>query len=237
MIRFALGVVLFIGAAPVATNQNITSPPDPKVSLALPRGVAPETVQINYFMVGPFGGYGGFVTTEKGRGVYDIAASVNGKPAINVKVIAYLPRCEIETLEIPVHSGTVSRELSCKLLGQIALHGQISPASMIQPTSEVEVTYLADWDHKFFGIAGGPVTSIRVATAVPDQKGQFQVALPDFHAQAGLGDGEFQFALREIKTKDILVLLRPTSELSGPDGLKVQASYAPLIQFSAARLR
>lgn len=234
MVRFALGFVLFIGVAPAATNQNVTSP---QVSLALPPGIAPETVQINYFMVGPFGGYGSFVRAENGRVVYNITASVNGKPAINVKVIAYLPGCDIETLDIPVHSGTVSRDLSCKPLGLVALHGQIFPASIIQPASEVEVAYLADWDHKFFGIADGMVTTIRVATAVPNQKGEFEVALPGFHAPAGLGDGEFQLTLREIKTRNIIALLQPTSELSESRGLKVQDSYAPLIQFSAVHLR
>jgi hypothetical protein len=107
---------------------------------------------------------------------------------------------------------------------------------VIQP-SEIEVTYLADWDHRFFGIEDGPVTTIRVATAFPDQMGQFEIPLPDFHAQSDLGDGEFQFTLRQTRTRNIIAFLQPTGSLVGSRGLKVQASYPPLVHFSAMRVR
>ena len=61
--------------------QENTHEESPKITLNLPPDIASETAQINYFMSGPFGGYGGYVTTQKGRVSYDIPSSVDGKPA------------------------------------------------------------------------------------------------------------------------------------------------------------
>lgn len=236
MVRFALSIVLLIGAAPAATNQEVTLPPGPTITLVLPSGIASETVQINYFMTGAFGGYGDFVTAEKGHAGYDIAASVGGKPATNVKVIAFLPGCDLVTMDIPVRSEQSSRRLICEPLQQIVLHGQIAMSPAIQP-SQIEVTYLADWDHKFFGFSDGPVTTIRIATAHPDQQGRFEVSLPDFHLQPGSGDGEFHFTLRQPGSGNILAFLKPTEGRIEPFGLKAQASYPPIVHFSEMSMR
>ena len=237
MFRSVHHIALLVCMVPVGAPQDNALRQPPRISLTLPSDIPSETVQINYFMFGPFGGYGDFVRTEKGRSTYDIVASVDGKSAVSVKVIAYLPGCEIATLEIQVDGTELSRPLSCKLLGRISLHGQISPVSITQeqqPT-EVVVNYLAMWDHQFFGIMDGPVTAIGIATVVPDEKGQFEVAVPDFSKQTNLGEGEFQFILRQTKSGNIVAFLKPTSE--GPDslGLKVRPSYAPVTQFLADR--
>jgi hypothetical protein len=47
------------------------------------------------------------------------------------------------------------------------------------------------WRHQFFGIVDGAVTAIGIATVVPDEKGQFEVAVPDFSKQTNLGEGSF----------------------------------------------
>ena len=237
MFRSILRIALLVAAVPVAAGQDSASRQAPKITLTLPSDIASETVQINYFMIGPFGGYGDFVRTEKGRSTYDVFTSVDGKVAASVKVIAYLPGCEIATLEIPTQGTTLSRSLSCKLLGRILLRGQISPISITQDyqPAEVEVGYLAMWDHQFFGIMDGPVTFLHVATVIPDEKGQFEVAVPDFSKQTNLSEGEFQFILRQTATGNIIAFLKPTSEDSGAVGLKVRPSYPPLTQFLANR--
>jgi len=183
-------------------------------------------------MIGPFGGYGNFVRTEKGRSTYDIVTAVDGKPADNVKIIAYLPGCEIATLEISAQDADLSRSPSCEPLGRIWLHGQISPVSILkeQQPAEVVVDYLALWDHKFFGIMDGMVTTIRVATIVPDENGQFEAAVPDFGKQSNLGEGEFQFTLLHTNG-NIIASLKPVGEDGGSLGLKVRLSYAPITQF------
>ena len=53
----------------------------PRVSLILPADLPSENVQIDYFMTGPFGGYGGFVRPETKRTSYEIQPSVEGRTA------------------------------------------------------------------------------------------------------------------------------------------------------------
>ena len=235
MFRSLLRIALLVAAVPVAAGQDSASQQPPRISFTLPADIPSETVQINYFMIGPFGGYGDFVRTEKGRSTYDILASVDGKPAANVKVIAYLRGCEIATLEIPMQDTTQSRSLSCKLLGRILLRGQISPVLITQrhQPAEVVVDYLAMWDHQFFGIMDGAVTSIHVATVVPDEEGQFEVAVPDFSKQTNLGEGEFQFILRQTTTGNIIAFLKPTGQGRDSLGLKVRPFYPPVTRFLA----
>jgi hypothetical protein len=235
MVRFALCIVLLVSVGPLSTCQDISSQPVPKILLKLPADIPSEIVHINYFMTGPFGEYGGFVTPNKSRSNYEIIAAVDGKPAARVKLIVYAPGCQIESLDIQVQSQTVSRQLLCTPLAQKVLHGQITPASIPQQPSEVEVTYLAMWDHHFFGIYDGFITAIRVTAGIPDQDGNFVVNLPDFIAQPNLGEGEFQFTLREIKTGNIIAFLYPAGDARGRLGMKVEASYPPLIRFSSMR--
>jgi hypothetical protein len=129
---FALCFALFVGMTTAMVAQEKFQQESPNITLYLPPDIASETVQINYFMSGPFGGYGGYVTTEKGRVSYDIPASVDGKPAGDVKIIAYLPGCEIAKLEITMQGVSESRTLPCKALGRVPLHGRILPVHVAQ---------------------------------------------------------------------------------------------------------
>ena len=238
MRRFVLSIVLLASLIPASAGQGGEAPRLPRISLVLPAGVASETLQISYFMSGPFGGYGGFVKTEKNRPTYDIDASVDGRQATGVKVLAYLPGCEIVTLDIPVPGTTLERRLPCKPLGSISLHGQIFPISVTQeqPT-EIEVTYLAFWAHTFFGIADGPVTTIRLGPVVPDEDGQFEVKLPDFYKQTNTVDSDsgFQFVLRQPTGGNIIAFLKPAEAGTNFYGLKVRPSYEPVVRFMAER--
>jgi hypothetical protein len=83
--RFVLKAVVLATSVSAAASQNTPSSPVPMVSLRLPSGVASESVDIRYFMVGPFGGYGGFVKAEKGLSSYAFNAASDGRQATNVK--------------------------------------------------------------------------------------------------------------------------------------------------------
>lgn len=233
MWRCCFTVVLLVGLVGASVSQEEGSRL-PRVSLVLPPGVASETVQITYFMSGPFGGHGERVKAERNRLSYNIDASVDGQAAARIKVIVYLPGCEITTLDIPLQGATVERQLPCKPLGWLLLRGQILPVSITQeqPT-RVEVVYLAVWSNRFFGIFDGPVTTIRIGAVVPDENGQFEVRLPDFSQQMNLGDGEFDFVLRRARGGNIVASLRPAEATSTTYALKVSSSYPPLIQFIA----
>src|SRR5579863_9597860 len=142
----AVCFALFVGMTTAMVAQEKSQQESPKITLYLPPDIGSETVQIHYFMNGPFGGYGGYVTTEKGRVSYDIPAAVDGKPAGAVKIIAYLSGCEIAKLEITMQGAPEARTLPCKALGRVPLHGKILPAHVAQiPGIEVEIRYEADW--------------------------------------------------------------------------------------------
>lgn len=225
---------LFAVIASVAVAQGDAQNQSPIITLYLPPDVASETVQISYFMLGSFGGYGGPVSTEKGRVLYDIPTSVDGKPAEVVKIIAYLPGCEIAKLEIAMQGASEARTLACRPLGRVPLHERISPLSNAQTAKiEVEATYLAEWDHEFFGVTDGPVTNIHIATTTPDEEGHFEVELPDFFSQAELGVGSFQFLLRDSTSGNIIATLKPVNMAKYFNGLAVRSSYEPFVEFSA----
>ncbi len=235
VVRYAICIPIIIGMGRVAPHQNSTRSESARITLALPYNIPSETVQINYFMSGPFGGYAGFVRAEKDKSGYDIAASMEGKPARNVKIIVYMPGCEIVLLDLPVTPPIPPQLLTCKRLKTIWMRGQINPASVLlkgQPT-EVEISYLATWDHRFFGIADGIVTSIQVAIAVPDRQGQFEVLIPDFGGQTNLGEGMLELTLRNAKTGNIISSLWPTVEGKGFPWVRVRPSYPSVIELLA----
>ncbi|HME37012.1 MAG TPA: hypothetical protein VKF84_17400 [Candidatus Sulfotelmatobacter sp.] len=228
MWRRSLALVALL-TAPIAEAQD-----RPKISLVLPSGIASETVQIDYFLTGPFGGYGGFVRAESNRASYDIEPFVDGRPAENIKIIAYLHGCEIAVLDLTFSGAPIEQWLDCYPVGSVSLRGQLSPATMTRTQSrEIEVNYLAMWSHQFFGIADGPVTSIRLGTVRPDRDGRFEIALPDFYNQSSLRDGAIQFILRDAKTGNIIAFLKPAgTTLHSPNWLSVQAFY-PIVQLVA----
>jgi hypothetical protein len=68
----------------------------PSVSISLPADVLSETVQISYFLVGPFGGYGGYVAQRTGVHSYEIPTMVEDKAATEIRMIVYASSCEIQ---------------------------------------------------------------------------------------------------------------------------------------------
>ena len=95
----------------------------------------------------------------------------------------------------------------------------------------MEISYEADWDHRFFGIGDGFVTSFQIATAIPEDDGRFEVELPDFFKQADLGKGSLLFLLRKKVGGNIIATLKPanTSQFE----VEIRSSYAPFVLFSA----
>ncbi len=229
MWRKSLAVVTFLTAVQIVEAQY-----RPKISLVIPSGIASESVQIDYFLTGPFGGYGGFVRAERKRASYDIEPFVDGRPAENIKIIAYLPGCEIAALDLTFSGAPIEQGLDCYPLGSVSFRGQLSPATTTRARSRViEVNYLAMWSHQFFGISDGPVTTIRLGTVRPDGDGKFEIAIPDFYNQSSLRDGAIQFILRDAKTGNIITFLKPAETTPhSPNWFSVQASY-PIVQFIA----
>lgn len=198
----------------------------PKIRLMLPRAEGDGVGHVSYFMSGPFGGYGWSEDLKDSQSAYEFAAAVESSVATRVKVIVYVPGCEIERLELEVQGASQSHDLKCISLRRVALRGQISPLSVIRDRrTDIVVDYVASWDHDFFGIADGMVNVIRLGRVEPDQNGSFQVLIPDFAVQ-NLGDGELVFRLRG-KDDEFAAELQP----NGNDALKVSDSYPAVISF------
>jgi hypothetical protein len=217
-------LVLFIACSTlIALAQPEASREGPRISLYLPRGFPSETVQIEYMLTGPFGGYGSFIRSQPDRQTLDFVAAVDGKPADNIKVIAYLPGCEIVKLEF-VPAGTAAwRQLDCKPLGTTTLHGRV-PAADATRNIDVTVSYEVEWAFDFFGIRDGIGFAIPLSTATTDENGQFAFDVPDFYKQ-NQGRGSY------------LVGFRCVDCTSQPDHgvreLPIAASYPPIIEFTS----
>ena len=233
MFRSAICIGVFIGMGTGVPSPNGTPSEPAKIKLTLPPNIPSESVQISYFMVGAFGGFGDVVRPVKGKAAYDIPAALDGSSAANVKLIAYMPGCEIVTLSIPISQAALSYTLTCRLLPRTLLRGVISPASTLREheRAEVEINYLAMWDHHLFGICDGMVTAINVARAVPNGRGQFEVSVPDFGSQTDLGKAEFQLILRDSATDNIIAFLRPTTDVADSIGVPVRRDYPSIIEF------
>jgi hypothetical protein len=223
-----LGLLL---ACSVVDAQEPPQPPDMlRFQLVLPEDIPPDSVQIQYFSSWSQGGFGGSLKGEPEENAYELEAA-----ATSVKVIAYLPGCEFDTLELTAESPT-TQELDCRPLGSLALSGRIlAKDALAGKAFEVEASYLGFWAHEFFGIADGIVATFRVASAAPNEDGTFELSLPDFAEDAVTTrwkrKGEWQFLLREVGTGNILARLK-ASEADGA-GLAVRSSYPGVVTFAA----
>jgi len=201
-----------------------------------------ETVQIIYHLVGPFGGYGGYTEQRAGLHSYEIAASVEGKPATEIRMMVYASGCELETFVVPLSDDSkVKKEFECQPARSVMLSGQIVPSDLIQDKhAELVITYLAFWAQEFFGIVDGPVAEIRLATVSPDANGMFHVELPQFSEDAGPSSSKpnatLHLLLRDSKTwNPIAYNLEPDVPELRSEGhsLRIQSDYPSGLKFTA----
>ena len=213
----------------------------PSVSISLPANIPSETVQIPYFLVGPFGGYGGYTERRTGLHSYEISPLVGGKAATEIRMIVYASGCEIQTFVLPLaQDSRIKQEFECRRVATVKLSGQIAPAELVRDNNaELVVSYMAYWAHGFFGIADGMVTELRLATVVPEGSGIFQVELPYFSADAAATSqprASFRLMLRDSKT---LNHIASNLEPEMPDlrlkqhNLRIQSHYPDGLKFAA----
>jgi hypothetical protein len=246
MIRGILSILLVMPGfpsleAPIPPKQDDF----PSVSVVLSANVPSETVQISYFLIGPFGGYGTYTKQQTGLHSYQISSLVEGKPAREIRMIIYAAGCEIKTFVLPLEEDSrVEQEFECQPAASVQLSGQIMPAELTRrDNAELVVHYMAYWAHGFFGIADGMVTEFQVATVSPDANGVFQVKLPYFCAAAPGSSPQpratFRLMLRDSKTwNHIASNLEPEmSELRPEDhGLQILSHYPDGLKFTSGTL-
>ena len=215
----------------------------PSVSVSLPPGVLSETVQISYFLVGPFGGYGGYVAQRAGVHSYEIPTMVEGKDATEIRMIVYASGCEIQQFVLPLaEHSRVNQEFQCQRAETVRLSGKIVPTALVSDNNaELVVTYMASWAHGFYGITDGIVTEFHLATVSPDAKGMFEVDLPYFSADDAEASSpqhraSFRLMLRDSKTWNLIApnLEPEKQELRLEEhSLRIQSYYPDDLLFTA----
>jgi|SRR5919109_67247 hypothetical protein len=195
----------------------------PFVSIALPPNVPSESVQIAYYLVGPFGGYGGYGMQQFGVHSYQIPTVVDGKAAAEFRAIVYASGCKIQRFVIPLsEQSRVSREFVCQSVETVRLSGQIVPSELARyGNAELVFTCMARWAHGFFGIADGPVTHFELAKTPPQADGRFDVNLPLVSQEAT--DSEPQASVC-LMLRDSRTLNHIASNLE-PDDAELRSEY------------
>ncbi len=168
-------------AIPGKAQAPPDSDPAPLVTISLPTSVTSDTVQIRYFLIGPFGGRSDYVKSGVGLRSYQIRAYPEQKAAQSVKIVIYAPACEFQTLDL-AFSGNKDRQedFVCRPLRSIKLAGQFPQELVENENTELLVTYIAYWMNRFFGIMDGFVPQFTVARTQPNTDGSFAVDIPDF---------------------------------------------------------
>lgn len=246
MIRCIFSILLVMSAFLVPASQTPSQPDDsPSVSVLLPANIPSENVQISYFLIGPFGGYGGYTKQRPGLQSSEISALVEGKAAHEIRMIVYASGCEIKTFVLPlVGDSRLKEKIECQRAATVQLSGQIAPPELVRENNaELVVDYMAYWAHGFFGIGDGMVTEFRLATVSPDSNGVFQVELPYFTADAADSPSQprasFRLMLRDSKTwNHIASNLEPEMpELRlKTHGLRILSHYSDGLKFTAGTL-
>lgn len=107
---------------PAGHSRKPQAPPDsdpaPLVTISLPTSVTSETVQIRYFLIGPFGGRSDYVKSGVGLRSYQIRAYPEEKAAQSVKIVIYAPACEFQTLDLSPEIRICKRILYAGLCAQ-----------------------------------------------------------------------------------------------------------------------
>jgi hypothetical protein len=117
VVRGILLVLLVMSGFPSLEAQIPPTQDDfPSVSVVLPANVPSETVQISYFLIGPFGGYDQRTKQQPGLHSYQISSLVEGKPAREIRMIIYASGFEMKTLVLPLKEDSgVEQEFECQL--------------------------------------------------------------------------------------------------------------------------
>ena len=130
--------------------------------MRFPEGVDLTGLSINYFLSGPFGGYGTFVRTNPSVREYVLETSHDGQPAKSIKAIIYCPGYQtvLFTREGPWDASSDTVNVALVPLSSVPLAGRVTgiadPEGLL-----LEIRYAAFWSHAFFGIYDGAVVSFK----------------------------------------------------------------------------
>lgn len=207
----------------------------PQISVTFPGGMALDGAQISYMMEGEFGGVGGSVETKPETRSYVIAASVEGKPARDIKIVVYAPGCEFQIFHLSLLPAS-THQISpvCTKVHTARVWGHVEPQQILSgPPAHIQVLYMAEWMCSFYGLADCMVAQYKVATATLDGDRNFSVELPGFEPHvfysSDRSSSGYKFILREDKTGNIRAWLTANEYQHAGGDLEVRSSYPSLI--------
>jgi len=224
----------------LAVQSSSSQDTSPIVWISLPPDIPSETVQIHYFMTGPFGGFGGSMKPQRNLHSYPIPGAAEGKDATAIKVLVYAAGCEIQTFDVSFSQERNFHEhFVCRGLPMVTLSGQVPSDLVRDRDAELVITYMALWAHEFFGITDGFVVELQIATVVLDKNGIFTLRVPDFSADASASSfrrgANLHLLLRDSKTLNTIAYnLAPESQdlRSESQRLKILPFYPDDLRFT-----
>jgi hypothetical protein len=244
---FILGMAILTGAQVASSQLTVKTGRSEKASkptiiINIPDPIPSDKIEIRYLLSGKFGGYGDYVHPEKNRHAYEIVAALNGIPADGIKVIAYSPGCAFKTYEFRFEDiREAQADFVCDPLPHVTLVGQVVPKSILAGHQAiVRISYLATWDHEFFGIMDGMVQQFELARATSDSDGNFSVDLPDFSVdprtqQKGHNEAELFLSVVDQKTLNRLADRLVFSDYGTLGGMLQIRSWYPKLTIEAVK--
>jgi len=189
---------------------------DEPIRVILPHTVDARGCQFHYSLIGPFGGYGGFVRPGLDVSEFEIETVHEGEAVERLKAILYCPGYQIETIafdSLP-DSGRRTVQLDPKPLGTVRFRGAVRGLiSQNVQVFYVDVDYTPWWTCEFFGFVDCALRAWAVASVKLDTDGTFSATLPDFARDAVIRSferrGELAFCIRDQKTGNPLFRLKP----------------------------
>jgi len=222
-----LSMMLGNGVSDVRTQAQSSSKP---YVIRLPRDSEPASLWIEYYLTGPFGGYGGYISTAPNVWDYEIPTSIEGQPAETMRVIVNGRKYYAQTFSFAgvEQQGRVI-DLKIEQRPTVRFTGKIVPRlSFGDKRLQISVGYLEHWKCEYFGQMDCLLSPNPIASVAIGKDGKFSVVLPDiikdpvvvrFHDR-----GAFQFLIRDESTGNILYRLRPAIGVQS-DAFPVLSGY------------
>jgi hypothetical protein len=197
-----------------------------------------EAMQVHYYLVGGFGGYGAFTDGPRAL-TEDLFLPIyrGGQRAKSLKAVVYGKGCELGIFALnPLPPGTNRVRFECRKLGTVWLKGVVIGHSRPSELT-VRLRYRAYWSHTFFEIFDGPVLSLAIAEVAPDRDGRFAIEVPDFanDGVTNLYEGQADWSLTAWKTgtNDHYWLKTDKQANRLPGTLAIEREYPEELQFVA----
>ena len=236
IISFTLTVMILPG---LHSRAQPSSSDDP-IRVVLPPGIEPRSCQLQYFLVGSFGGYGGFARRKLNTSQFEIETLHQGAAVKSLKAALYCPGYQLQAITFDSLADAVDRnlQLNPNPLGTVRLLGVVR--GLISQNTQgfyVDVDYTPSWVCEFFRLVDCLLGGWRLASVNLDANGRFSATLPDFARDAVIrgykNPGEFAFRIRDQKTGNRLFELKPAGNQSPVGSVPVANGYPGVQAFDA----